>query len=239
MAVKSIPNCKVTLIIAESNQIYLEGLKTATKKTISNSARCFANNVHELDMLLKNIRCDILLAETLFLGTDLENIQIFRSRHPLMKIIALSSTLNPSYIIQMMKAGCDGFLLKNTDCSEVELAVKTVLKDKKYLNQNVQETVNRYIYNLDKDGYKISEFVINKRFREMLFLICYGYTSKEIAEQLFVSKKSIDKYRYDFMKATGVQNVSGLILFAINNQIHRDEHLIHKYSSIKNLIHAE
>ena len=226
---KTLNSSALSIVIADSNEIFLEGLNVAAEKYCSVARRCCASNLDELCMLLDNVYCDVIVCDVHFLGSEFENICELKKRNNKARIIALNSCINAVSVSKAMQSGCDGYLLKDTNCLEIAQAIKTVLDFRKYISPKIAAAIESSPY----DSYNANllySFVTDPRMREMLFLICYGYTSKQIATRLFVSKKSIDKYRYDLMHAIGAKNVSGIILFALKYKINEDIELQRKYS---------
>jgi two-component system response regulator DegU len=235
LTLKSISSSGISVIVADPNDIFLEGLKAVTNRIPSVSIQCCAKNADELLMLLKNVLCDILITDSVFLGAHFENIQKFKHMNPMIKVIGCSNTADVGSVSHAMNLGCDGFLLKDTNYTEIQEAIKCVMTNETFLNKKLRDVLTRYKFDLERDSISLSNFLNDKKLKEVLFLICHGYTSKEIAPHLDVAKKTVDKYRLEIMKATGVKNLSSLILYALKNQVHQDYDLLYKYRVFTNL----
>ncbi len=132
-------------------------------------------------------------------------------RYPDLRIITLSMYGEEDYYFRMVGLGVKGFLLKNSDISEVYAALEAVLDGGSYFSQEL-------LFNLVSSlrttagGTELSD-----REREILLLICKGLTNSQIAEQLFISKRTVDKHRANILEKTGSRNTANLVVYAIKN----------------------
>jgi len=143
-----------------------------------------------------------------------------RVNYPMIKVIALSVMDDESAIIRMLKSGARGYLLKNSKPDELKQALDTVTSKGYYFNELVS---NRLINSINKIGDKDSALrkVVNltEREKEFLILLCSEKPYKEIAEEMFVSPRTIDSYRDTLFEKLHVKTRVGLVLFAIKNKV--------------------
>ena len=143
-----------------------------------------------------------------------------RVNYPMIKVIALSVMDDESAIIRMLKSGARGYLLKNSKPDELKQALDTVTTKGYYFNELVS---NRLINSINKIGDKDSALrkVVNltEREKEFLILLCSEKPYKEIAEEMFVSPRTIDSYRDTLFEKLHVKTRVGLVLFAIKNKV--------------------
>lgn len=147
-------------------------------------------------------------------------------RHPELRIITLSMYGEEDYYFRMVALGVKGFLLKNSDIGEVYTALETVLDGGSYFSQ---ELLFNLVSNLrststgteesapveedpDNNGSELSE-----REKEILLHICKGLTNFEIADKLFISKRTVDKHRANILEKTHCKNTANLVVYAIKN----------------------
>jgi len=136
--------------------------------------------------------------------------------NPEIDIIALSMYGEEEYYYKMVDAGAKGFLLKDSDISEVKDAIISVRRGGNYFSQELLYHVIQKIKNRE---YESKTANLSKREKEILFKICEGLSNQEIAETLFISKRTVDKHRANLLGKTNSKNTASLILFAIKNKL--------------------
>lgn len=150
------------------------------------------------------------------------------ARYPDLRIITLSMYGEEDYYFKMVSQGVKGFLLKNSDITEVCTALETVLDGGSYFSQ---ELLFNLVSNLRSssaaaaaDETKTDErhapedgTVLSEREKEILLLICKGMTNYEIADTLFISKRTVDKHRANILEKTNCKNTANLVVYAIKN----------------------
>lgn len=130
------------------------------------------------------------------------------------KIIMLSMYLDEQYINSCMEAGVHGYIHKGADKEELINGVKKVMEGTNFYSKDVRDVmVNNYITSLKKKKQKLAQPKINltKRELEIVKLIMKGYTSNQIAEELFISNRTVDTHRANLMQKLGVKNSIELI----------------------------
>ena len=133
---------------------------------------------------------------------------------PQTRIIILSMYADPSYVRQALKAGVAGYLLKGAAVSELSIALKAVMEGEKYLTPKVSQTVvEGFLRETDPEGEPIES--LTERQREILQLIAEGRSTREIAQSLDVSVKTVETHRLRLMDRLGIRDVPGLVRFAI------------------------
>jgi DNA-binding NarL/FixJ family response regulator len=133
---------------------------------------------------------------------------------PLVRVVILSMHANEEYVLQALRLGAMGYLLKDAGISELELALRAVCQGETYLSPAVSKhVVSNY---LQRVGNKSSSSTqLTSRQREILQLIAEGRTTKEIAELLYISVKTVETHRMQLMKRLDIFDVAGLVRYAI------------------------
>ena len=134
------------------------------------------------------------------------------------KVIMLSIYATPEYVYRALHAGAKGYLLKESAGREVISAVLAVANGRRYLSQKISEAVlDDYISH--RSGKDVQNPVdrLSKREREILQLIAEGKSNGEIARKLFLSQKTVETYRYRLMQKLGINDVPGLVKFALQH----------------------
>lgn len=140
--------------------------------------------------------------------------QYVKRKFPEVKVIALTMFGEIEYFNEMMDAGADGFLLKNTDIKELETAVLKVVSDGTYFAKEFLGYINVTLKNTKAN---LSDVHLSDRELEVLKLICEGYSNNEIAEKLFISAHTVDGHRRNLISKTGVKNAPNLVMYALKN----------------------
>jgi len=140
-------------------------------------------------------------------------------RNPAIKIIALTMFEEYEYYYQMIEAGAKGFLLKNSEMDEVIQAIKEVNKGGNYFSKELLLTIVQNMSELKSSHNKTDN--LSEREIEVLHLICKGFSNQEIADKLFLSKRTVDKHRANILEKTGSRNTASMVMYAIKNKIIR------------------
>ncbi len=138
---------------------------------------------------------------------------------PSVRVVILSMYASPEYVIQALKAGANGYVLKESAGKEVVSAVRNVFLGVRYLSRKIVDVIIDDYLDHPKTGAKSPLTRLSGREREILHLIAEGKTTKEIGKMLSVSQKTIETYRYRLMKKLRITDVAGLVKFAIRHGI--------------------
>jgi len=134
-----------------------------------------------------------------------------------MKIMALSMYGDEEYFQKMIDAGVCGFLLKNSEFSEVKKAILTAAQGNNYFTEEIlYRLVNRI-----KSKPPQEDIIVNlsDRETEVLQLICKGLSNQEIADKLFISKRTVDHHRASLLTKTETRNTASLVIYAIKHKM--------------------
>ena len=126
------------------------------------------------------------------------------------KVIALSMHAEAQFISSMLRAGASGYLLKNTAARELVTAVRAVLRGETYLSPKAAEVAPT------AEG-RAQHPPLTDREREVLQLLAEGKSSKEIADVLFLSTRTVEMYRAQLMDKLGIRTVAGLTKYAVRH----------------------
>jgi DNA-binding NarL/FixJ family response regulator len=134
-------------------------------------------------------------------------------RNPNLKIICLSMFGDESYYSRMVEAGAKGFLMKDSSMEEVFAAIEAVMSGEEYFCQAVMQSISNAMRRHD-DIDSLSE-----RETDVLIGICRGLSTQEIAEKLFISKRTVDSHRANILEKTGSKNTASLVVYAIKHNL--------------------
>jgi DNA-binding NarL/FixJ family response regulator len=144
----------------------------------------------------------------------LETAARITQEFPHVRVIILSMHANEEYVLQALRAGAAGYLLKDADIVELELALKAVIRNETYLSPAIsKQVVAEYIQRVGGETSPLDQ--LTPRQREILQLIAEGHTSKEIAKMLNISVKTVETHRTQLMERLDIHDVAGLVRYAI------------------------
>lgn len=139
---------------------------------------------------------------------------------PEVKILALSMYDTDNSIIRMLKNGAKGFILKDIEPCELKIALDSVIRKGFYYSEMVTGKLIHTINSLDEPEQKVRHLLtLNEREIEFLKMVCTELTYKEIADQMYLSPRTIDGYRDSLFEKLNVKTRVGLVLYAIRNGV--------------------
>ncbi len=203
----------IKIVLADDHKLVLDGLSLMIGSEPSFSIIYQASNGAEAVEYVLSNEVDLLLMDLNM--PEMNGLQATKKiieQKPTQKILILSMLSEIKLIRNVISAGAMGYLLKNSGQDELVLAMKEVLKGKKYYDQRVMEIL---INTPDKSTVK-SNFLpsISRREKEILGLIIKEFTTKEIAEKLFISFGTVESHRRNMISKLGVRNTAGLVAIA-------------------------
>ena len=134
-------------------------------------------------------------------------------RNPNLKIICLSMFGDEKYYSMMIEAGAKGFLLKDSPVEEVFSAIESVMADEVYICSEVMQAFSRAMQRKEEND------ILSEREMDVLLGICRGLSTQEIADKLFLSKRTVDTHRANILEKTGSNNTASLVVYAIKNNL--------------------
>lgn len=138
-------------------------------------------------------------------------------KYPEMKIIALSMFSENEFYVKMIEAGVKGFLKKNSEISELINAIEKVAAGENFFTSEMLFSIVKNYKSFTNTQNKIE--VLSEREIEIIKLVCDGLSNQEIADKLFISKRTVDKHRYNILEKTACKNTASLVIYAIKNEI--------------------
>lgn len=133
---------------------------------------------------------------------------------PDLKVICLSMFGDENYYSRMLDAGAKGFLLKDSEIDEVFYAIATVADGGDYFCGALLDSMSGILHGSSRESESLSEREI-----DVLVGICRGLSNQEIADSLFISKRTVDAHRAKILEKTGCRNTASLVVYAIRNRL--------------------
>jgi len=205
---------KYTIVIADDHTLFRRGLHMLLANVeLTGEVHEAANGAELLELLDKHSVDIVLMDIDMPVMDGVEATVRALEKHPDLNIIALSMYGDEQYYYKMINAGVKGFLLKDSDISEVIQAISSVAEGRSYFSSDILVSL---VKNPDLARSKSEE--LTERETEVLHHICKGLSNVEIAEVLYVNKRTIDKHRENLLSKTQSKNTASLIMWAIRNK---------------------
>ncbi|WP_163411366.1 response regulator [Flavobacterium ajazii] len=199
---------EIKLIIADDHELFRNGLAELLRKHDDiKIVKTVGDGLEFMELINSRFEADIVLLDITM--PNMDGFQVLKELKNLssdIKPIVISMHNDGNYIAKCAKMGAYGYLLKNTDESELILAIRTVSNGKKYFSAEISEKMINFM-----STQSISEDVLSNKETEVLGLIAKGLTTKEIAAKLFVSSRTIETHRANILKKLEVKNTAELI----------------------------
>lgn len=209
------------IILAEDHIIVRNGIKLLLEAQGGIEIIGEASNGNEVVELINSGTIpDIILTDINMPGMDgIALIKALKLSHPEISIVVLSMLDNEKYVAQAFLEGAKGYLLKNVTEEEMIFAMNTIKRGTNYICiELAQNLLDRLIENLSTQREKVSEHIdLTMREIEVLHLVAEGYTNQEMADKLFLSKRTIEGHRQMLIDKTGSKNTAALIRYAVVN----------------------
>ena len=203
----------IKILVVDDHQVVLDGIQSMLEQEKGISIAGKLMNGPDALEFLKTNPVDVTLIDINMPGMDgIELCKAIQKMHPDIKVLALTTFNEVSFITNMMKSGANGYLLKNTTKEELITAIKTIQQGEQYLAREVQEKLISASF-----GKKDTAYIpkLTRREKEVLKLIMEEFTTKEIAEKLFISTATVETHRLHLLNKLGVRNTAGLVKVAI------------------------
>ena len=214
-------NGPIQLLLADDHEIFMNGFKLMFRKNTDITIIGQALNGQELIEKAIALNPDIVITDIhmpVMNGID-ATIEL-RRQLPTIGIIALSMANEESQIVKMLEAGAKGYLLKNSDKSDIIAAIKAVYNNEYYYCESTDSKLANMIHESRFDPIQPSKTpTFTKRQLEVINLICQGYSYQEIADLLYLSKRTIEWHVKTIMEKIDAKNQAGIIVYAIRNEL--------------------
>jgi len=207
----------ISVLLVDDHKLFREGLKLLLENVEFINQVDEAVNGNDFLFKIKDQKYDIIFMDIEMPEKD--GITATReaiATQPEINIIGLSIYGDENYYKQMINAGVKGFMIKNSGFNDVLDAINAVLSGNNYFSP---EILKRLIKSFDKSSGKTADNELTKREEEVLYLICKGFSNQEIADSLFLSKRTVDKHRENLLLKTRSKNTAGLVIYAVKNNI--------------------
>lgn len=209
-------NNKINILVADDHQMMLDGIKDMISKDAAYHIAAEANNGQAAyEIIVANPeKFNILLTDIsmpLLTGTEL--CRMVKNEFPHIQVLILSMYNNAAAVKEAVLSEADGYILKNAGRDELLKALHRIANGGTFFSQDIIPIIYNQ-YNQQKlQSEKL--VLLSTREKEILSLIVKELTSEEIAEKLFISKKTVDNHRQHILEKTNCKSTVGLVKFAV------------------------
>jgi DNA-binding NarL/FixJ family response regulator len=204
----------IRIAVVDDHKLFREGLVSLLTKTSQGFEIIWeaSNGAEYLEKLSSSIPDIILMDVSMPVMDGIEATITSLSLNPALKIIALSMYGEKEYYLKMIHAGARGFIRKDSDISEVMQAIHKVFQGDTFFSQDM-------LISLVTHPPVIRDEILSEREIQIVELICHGYSAIEIADKLFLSKRTVEKHRANILNKTHCRNTAKLVAWAMQNNL--------------------
>lgn len=212
----------IRVLLVDDHALVRAGIRSLLGAMTDVSVVGEAASGEEALALAESARPDVVLMDIAMKGmTGLEAAARLRGLMPEVRVVILSMHSGEEYVLQALRAGAAGYLLKDAATGELELALRSVIRGESWFSPAVsRQVVEGYAQRVD--GEQAVE-PLTARQREVLALVAAGKSTKEIAYALNLSVKTIETHRAQIMERLGIRDVPGLVRYALRIGLVRPE----------------
>jgi DNA-binding NarL/FixJ family response regulator len=207
----------IRVLLVDENSLFRKGLAALISShpdfTIAGDVR----TAKEAVQASQQLEPDVVMTDIMLDGVNgLVGVSQIKRRQPQIRIVMLTTLKTEDYVRAALRAGADGYVLKDASLEEVQVALRSVAMGKKYLSPDVSAHVFDSFLNPQQAVTKVSKLdLLTNRERSILQLVAEGRTNRGAAEFLSVSPKTVEKHRSTLMHKLGLRNVAELTLVAL------------------------
>lgn len=210
----------ISILLADDHSIVRQGLRALLEVEPDFCIVGEAADGLEVTQLIEYLRPDVLVLDLMMPGLDgLEVTRRVNQRSPQTRVIILSMYGNEAYVVEVLRNGAAGYVLKKSTADELVRAVRAVVAGQRYLSPPLSEqTIETYMQKADESTQDLYD-LLTAREREVLYLVAEGHTNAEIATRLFISSRTVEMHRANLMRKLDLRSQADLIRYAFRRGI--------------------
>jgi DNA-binding NarL/FixJ family response regulator len=208
------------IIIADDHCLIRQGIKSIISQDGEMEVVAEAGDGRELFTRLADQVPDMVILDiSMPRMNGIEAVAEVREHYPSVRILILTMHSNAQYFYHVISAGAHGYLLKDDSDTELLTAIRTVQQDKTYVSPQLVEEVTGEMVSAFRDNKELPIVHLTDREKQVLQLVVKGHTSKQIAEVLCLSPRTIDHHRAKLLKKFKMRNTVDLVKHVVKNSI--------------------
>ena len=204
--------------MVDDHKLFREGLKLLLSNIDFIGEVYEAGSGKEFIEKINDIECDIVLMDIEMPDINgIDATKLAMEAKPDLNIIALSMYGEEMYYYKMIDAGAKGFLLKDSSVAIVQEAIEAVCDGSSYFSEELLFSILKNMRSKKQSEDIVGD--LSERELEILYYVCKGFSNQEIADELCISKRTVDKHRGNLLSKTQCKNTASLVMFAIKNNL--------------------
>ena len=205
------------IILADDHQILRAGLKDLIEKDKAFKVVGQAKDGDELLSLMDSVKCDLIIMDLSMPNRDgMQAIQEVRAKFPKVKVLVLTMQKDQEHFKHAMAHGASGYVLKEDAYEQLMMAVKMVLRGKKFVSPTISKLLTDYYVRSLDEAESSSLDILTKREQQILQFIGNGMANKNIASRLKLSIRTVETHRANLSHKLGIKNTAGLVKYALS-----------------------
>lgn len=209
---------KIKLLIVDDHKVVRAGIRLLFQTDNEVDIVGETENGEKAIELVKKLHPDVVITDVSM--PNMSGIQLtkkLKEEHPKIKVLIISMHNDDDYIIDALEAGAMGYVTKDSNDDEIINAVHSISNDKMYYGSSISDVFAKKILKQNKSASEIEK--LTERELEVLELIVLGMSNKEIANKLFVSKRTVDNHRTNCMRKISANNTADIVRIAYQNSL--------------------
>jgi DNA-binding NarL/FixJ family response regulator len=210
---------RVNVALVDDHTLFRTGLRGLLSMRDDLAVVADVGSGEEFLELLPTLDVEVVFMDISMPGINgVETTRRALQQRPDLHVIALSMFGDDHFYKLMLESGASGFLLKDSDINEVYAAVDAVMLGDSYFSTALLGTFTRNMSRLTLTDTSVED-ALSDREVEILVEVCRGLSNQEIADKLFISKRTVDKHRANILEKTGCKNTANLVVYAIKHHL--------------------
>ncbi len=216
---------EINILIADDHTMFVDGMESILSGEADLKVVGRSYDGPSVLKFLEITKIDIVLLDVNLPGMNgIEVCKEITTHFPSVKVLAISMFNEESFVTEILNNGSKGYILKNTGRSELLKAIRTVAQGNSYFSDEVTSIIMNGLMNKRKSSSKSSAFYpkLSRREKEILRLIAQEFTTQEIADNLYISLKTVESHRSSLLSKLNARNSVGLVRIALENHLLED-----------------
>ncbi len=208
---------KIRLVVADDHAILRSGLRMLINAQIDMEVVGEAEDGIEAVQVIQKVNPDVAILDvTMPKSGGLDAIKEIVGRNRSIRILLLTMHEEPAYLRTALAAGAAGYVLKKSVDADLLSAIRAVHKGRTYVDSELAEVLVRDAFSRDDREGSAPNNVLSERELQVLKLVAEGFSSREIAEQIYISTKTVETYRARFAEKLGLKSRAQIVRYALN-----------------------
>ena len=208
---------KIRLVVADDHAILRSGLRMLINAQPDMEVVGEAEDGIEAVQVIQRVNPDVAILDvTMPKSGGLDAIKEIVARNHSTRILLLTMHEEPAYLRTALAAGAAGYVLKKSVDADLLSAIRAIYKGRTYVDSELAEILVRDAFSKDDRSGSAANSVLSERELQVLKLVAEGFSSREIAEQIYISTKTVETYRARFAEKLGLKSRAQIVRYALN-----------------------